>query len=317
MEELTPLKSSYLNKKILITGASGFLGRHLVVNLKDHGYKNLILPSHKEYELTRPQRIQALLKKWKPQVIIHCAAKVGGIGANQKYPGSFFYENSVMGVHLMEEARIHKVEKFVAIGTVCCYPKWTQVPFKEDDLWNGYPEETNASYGLSKKMMLVQSQAYRIQYGFNSIFLVPVNLYGPGDNFDPDSSHVIPALIVKFFEAMKNGKKQVVVWGDGSSSREFLYVEECAQAIRLAMERYDKSLPINLGIGEEITIKSLAEKIGKLAGFQGKIVWDSSKPNGQPRRSLDVSRAYEEFGFKAKVPIDEGLKKVMQWYRSI
>jgi len=311
----TAKRQTMKRKRILITGAHGFLGSHLVDHLKQQGYQKLFCPTHREYDLTRPNRIRALLKKTKPQIVLHLAARVGGIGANQANPGTFFYQNLVMGVHLIEESRLHGVEKFVALGTVCGYPKFTPVPFKEKNLWNGYPEETNAPYGLAKKMMLVQSKGYRQQYGFNSIFVMPVNLYGQGDDFDLHTSHVIPALIRKFIEAKARGEKQVVLWGDGSPSREFLYVEDCARAIRLAMERYNRSEPVNFGSGKEIKIKALAEKIKKLTGFRGKIIWDTSKPNGQPRRRVDTSRAKKVCGFTAKVPFDVGLKKTIDWYK--
>jgi len=250
----------------------------------------------------------------KPDIVIHLAAVVGGIGANRESPGSFFYDNLVMGVHLMEEARLRGVEKFVAIGTICCYPKFTPVPFREEDLWKGYPEETNAPYGLAKKMLLVQGQAYRRQYGFNSIFLLPVNLYGPGDNFNPRSSHVIPALIRRFHETIQEGRDELVVWGTGKATREFLYVEDAARGIVLATERYDKPDPVNLGAGFEISIKELAEMIGRLMGFKGRLTFDPTKPDGQPRRCLDVSRAEKEFSFKAATPFEEGLRKTIEWY---
>ena len=252
----------------------------------------------------------------RPDIVIHLAAVVGGIGANRERPGQFFYDNAIMGIQLMHEAYLHQIEKFVAIGTICCYPKHTPVPFSEDNLWDGYPEETNAPYGLAKKMMLVQSQAYRQQYGFNSIFLMPVNLYGPGDNFDPESSHVIPALIRKCVEAKARGEEEMVVWGDGSPTREFLYVEDAAEGILLATERYDKSEPVNLGSSFEISIKDLSETIARLTGFQGKIGWDPTKPNGQPRRMLDTSRAQQEFGFRAIISFEIGLSKTIREYRS-
>jgi len=303
-----------LNKKILVTGGHGFLGTHLVKKLKDRGYKNIFTPAKKEYDLREKERIAKLLNVTKPDIIIHLAARVGGIGANMKYPGKFFYENIIMGVELIEQARLQNIEKFVAIGTVCAYPKFTPVPFKEENLWNGYPEETNAPYGLAKKMLLVQSQAYRQQYNFNSIFLLPVNLYGPGDSFDLGNSHVIPALIRKFIEAKRDNKKEVVLWGTGNASREFLYVEDCAEAIMLATEKYNKSDPINIGSSSEIKIKDLAEKISDIIKFKGEIVWDRSKPDGQPRRSLDTTRAKKEFGFEAKTDFDDGLRKTIEWY---
>jgi GDP-L-fucose synthase len=301
------------DKNILITGSHGFFGRHLVKELNQNGYSQLLLPTEQEADLTEQAQVRELLKK-KPHVVIHLAAKVGGIGANQASPGSFAYANVVMGSLLMEEARRAGVEKFICLGTVCSYPKMAYVPFKESELWNGYPEETNAPYGLAKKMLLVQSQAYRKQYGWNAIYLIPVNMYGPGDHFNLKTSHVIPALIKKFSEAKKKGDSKVTLWGDGSASREFLYAGDCAEAIRLAMERYDKGDPVNIGTGREIKIKELAEVIKDLVGFQGKITWDTSKPNGQPRRCLDTSRAKKEFGFTAKTPFVEGLKKTIEWY---
>jgi GDP-L-fucose synthase len=259
--------------------------------------------------------VKKMYAESKPDVVIHLAAVVGGIGANSENPGKFFYDNLMMGAQVMEIGRQAGIEKFVALGTICCYPKFTPVPFKEDDLWNGYPEETNAPYGLAKKMLLVQSQAYRQQYGFNSIFLMPVNLYGPGDNFDPKSSHVIPSLIKKCFDAIKNNQKELVVWGTGKATREFLYVEDCAEAIILATEKYNKPEPINIGAGFEISIKDLIELIAELTGFNGKIIWDDSKPDGQPRRMLDTSKAYKEFNFIAKTSFKEGLKKTVDWYK--
>jgi len=290
------------------------LGTHLVENLRRNGYKRLITPRHQEYDLIRLDKIKELFSKTKPQVVVHLAAKVGGIGANQKNPGLFFYYNILMGAQLMEEARLSKVQKFVSIGSVCSYPKFAVVPFKESDIWNGYPEETNAPYGLAKKMLLVQSQGYRRQYGLNGIHLIPVNMYGPGDNFDLDTAHVIPAMIRKFFEAKENHRTQVTLWGDGSASREFLYVSDCAEAIRLSMEIYNKKDPVNIGTGKEITIRELAEKVKGMIGYNSSIVWDRSKPNGQPRRSLDVSLAHKEFQFRAKTALSAGLKKSIAWY---
>jgi GDP-L-fucose synthase len=301
------------DKNILITGAHGFFGSHLVNELNQNGYSQLVLPTEQEADLTEQAQVRELLKK-KPHMVIHLAAKVGGIGANQASPGSFAYANVVMGSLLMEEARLAGVEKFICLGTVCSYPKMASVPFKESELWNGYPEETNAPYGLAKKMLLVQSQAYRKQYGWNAIYLIPVNMYGPGDHFNLKTSHVIPALIKKFSEAKKKGDSKVTLWGDGSASREFLFAGDCAEAIRLAMEKYNKADPVNIGTGREIKIKELAEMIKDLIGFQGKIAWDTSKPNGQPRRCLDISRAKKEFGFTAKTPFVEGLKKTIEWY---
>ncbi|MFT5207632.1 MAG: GDP-L-fucose synthase [Candidatus Omnitrophota bacterium] len=305
---------NFKNKKVLITGSGGFLGSHLVSELKQNGYKKLFLPRRKEYDLTKQSRVKSLLKSIQPDVIIHCAAVVGGIGANKLNPGKYFYDNLVMGAFLFEESRLANVQKLVALGTICAYPKFTPTPFKESDLWIGYPEETNAPYGLAKKMMLVQSQAYRDQYNFNSIFLLPVNLYGPNDNFDLESSHVIPAMIRKFDEARLRGDKNVTLWGDGSASREFLYVADCARAIRLSLEKYNSSEPVNLGTGGEIKISALAQKIKKLTGFKGQIIWDTTKPNGQPRRRLSVVRAKRVLGFEAKVKLDEGLKKTLDWY---
>jgi len=260
------------------------------------------------------QDIKRMYKNANADIVIHLAAVVGGIGANRENPGSFFYDNLIMGIQLIEEARKNNIEKFVAVGTVCAYPKYTPIPFKEENLWNGYPEETNAPYGLAKKMLLVQSQAYRQQYGFNSIFLLPVNLYGPGDNFNPRSSHVIPAQIKNFYEAKINNEPNVVVWGTGSATREFLYVEDCVEGIVLATEKYDKSEPVNIGAGFEISIKDLAYKIKKIMNYNGEIVWDRSKPDGQPRRRLDITKAQQEFGYKAKVGFDEGLKRTIEWY---
>jgi GDP-L-fucose synthase len=307
--------SFWKDKKVVVTGGNGFLGSFVVEKLKEQGCKNIFVPRSKEYNLVELEAVKRLYKDTKPDIVIHLAAKVGGIGANMEKPGEFFYDNLMMGVQLMEEGRKFGIEKFVALGTICCYPKFTPVPFKEEDLWNGYPEETNAPYGLAKKMLLVQSQAYRQQYGFNSIFLMPVNLYGPRDNFDPKSSHVIPALIKKCFDAIREGNDEIVVWGTGKATREFLYVEDAAEGIILATEKYNKSDPVNLGAGFEISIKDLVELIVKLTGFKGKIVWDTTKPDGQPRRCLDTSKAYKEFGFKAKTSFEEGLKKTIEWYR--
>ena len=300
--------------KILLTGGSGFLGKFVSAELARKGYSNVIIPRSREYNLVDGGQIRALLSDAKPAVVIHLAATVGGIGANKDNPGKFFYENMMMGVQIIHESHLSGVKKFVAIGTVCAYPKFTPVPFKEDDIWNGYPEETNAPYGLAKKMLLVQSQAYRQQYGFNSIYLLPANLYGPGDNFDLHSSHVIPAMIRKFVEAKEKGEGEVALWGDGSPTREFLYVEDAARAIVLAMEKYDKAEPANIGNGSEVRMSDLASKIAKMTGFSGSISWDKSKPNGQPRRCLDVSRAKKEFGFVASTSLDAGLEKTIDWY---
>ena len=302
------------NKKILVTGGAGFLGSEVVRQLRDKGCPHITVPRSREFDLTQKVDIQCLLQRVKPDIVIHLAAVVGGIGANRQHPGEFFYKNLMLGTQLMEEARLARVNKFVAIGTICAYPKFTPVPFKEDDLWLGYPEETNAPYGMAKKMMLVQSQAYRQEYGFNSIYLLPVNLYGPGDNFDLASSHVIPALIRKCLEALHQGKIEVEVWGTGQSSREFLYVSDAAEGILLATEHYNKSEPVNLGVGTEITIKKLAQIIAHLTKFHGRFHWNTSQPDGQLRRCLDTSRAMSEFGFQARVPLEDGLKRTIEWY---
>ena len=303
-------------KRIMLTGGAGFLGSFVTEKLKARGCKEIFIPTEQEYDLTKATAIEAAFKASKPDIVIHLAAKVGGIGANRENPGSFFYDNLMMGIQLMEQARQHGVEKFVALGTICAYPKFAPIPFKEEDLWNGYPEETNAPYGLAKKMLLVQSQAYRQQYGFNSIFLLPVNLYGPRDNFNPGSSHVIPALIKKSVEAIKSGAREITVWGTGKATREFLYVEDCAEAIVLATEKYNSSEPVNIGAGFEISIKDLAELIAKLTGFRGKLVWDASQPDGQPRRMLHTARAQKEFGFKSSTGFEQGLHKTVRWYKS-
>lgn len=302
-------------KRICVTGGAGFLGTHLIENLKNRGAEDIFVPTIEKYDLVDRDAIAQLLSDSNPDVIIHLAAHVGGIGANREHPAEFFYDNLMMGVQLMHQAWERGVEKFVAIGTVCAYPKFTPVPFREDNLWIGYPEETNAPYGLAKKMLLVQSQAYREQYGYNSIFLLPVNLYGPGDNFNPKSSHVIPALIRKCVEAKDNGDDHIVVWGDGSPTREFIYVTDAAEGIALATARYNESDPVNIGSGFEISIKDLVEKIAHLTGFEGDLVWDTSKPNGQPRRALDTSRAKEKFGFEARTDFDEGLINTIRWFQ--
>lgn len=302
--------SFWTNKRVTVTGVKGFLGTHLVRKLKEgRECENVFVADLPEYDLREIQNIKSVFDDQKPDIVIHLAAVVGGIGANRANPGKFFYDNAIMGIQLMHEAYLRGIEKFVALGTVCAYPKFTPVPFKEEDLWNGYPEETNAPYGLAKKMLLVQAQAYRQQYGFNAIYLLPVNLYGPRDNFDPKSSHVIPALIKKCIDAMTNNDSQITVWGTGKASREFLYVEDAAEAIVLATEKYNKPDPVNIGAGFEISIKDLVGLIVKLIGFQGKIVWDTTKPDGQPRRMLDTSKAEKEFGFKAKTPFEVGLRK--------
>jgi GDP-L-fucose synthase len=302
------------NKRVTVTGGAGFLGSYVVKKLKEKGCKNIFIARSKDYDLVNREACKKLYEDSRPDILIHLAAVVGGIGINQKNPGMFFYKNLMMGAHLMEEGRLFGLEKFVALGTVCAYPKHTPVPFREEDLWNGYPEETNAPYGLAKKMMLVQSQSYRQQYGFNSIFLLPANLYGPGDNFDPDSSHVIPALIKKCIDALKHNDSELVAWGTGKATREFLYVDDAAEGIVLAAERYNKSDPLNLGAGFEISIKDLVQLIVKLSGFRGKIIWDNTKPDGQPRRMLDTTKAFEEFDFKAKMPFEEGLRRTIEWY---
>ncbi|PIQ85255.1 MAG: GDP-fucose synthetase [Candidatus Omnitrophica bacterium CG11_big_fil_rev_8_21_14_0_20_45_26] len=311
------MKSFWKNQNVVVTGGAGFLGTHVIGKLKERGCQAIEVPRSKQFDLRKEADIKKLYSKTKPTMVIHLAAIVGGIGANQKEPGRFFYDNAVMGIQLMEYARLAKIQKFVGIGTICGYPKHAAIPFREENLWDGFPEETNAPYGLAKKMLLVQSQAYRQQYGFRSIFLLPVNLYGPGDNFDLELCHVIPALIRKSIEAKEENKKEVILWGDGSPTREFLYVEDAAEAIVLAAERYDKSDPVNIGAGAEIAIKELAELIKKATGYHGRLIWDTSKPNGQPRRCLDVSRARKEFGFMAHMPLEEGLKKTIEWYESL
>ena len=303
------------NKRFCVTGGAGFLGQVVVRKLKERGAQEIFIPNIDDYDLTQLSSIQQMLDDSKPDVIIHLAAQVGGIGANREHPGEFFYNNLMMGVQLMHEAWKRSVEKFVAIGTICAYPKFTPVPFKEEDLWNGYPEETNAPYGLAKKMLLVQSQSYRQQYGFNSIFLLPVNLYGPGDNFNPASSHVIPALIRKCVQAVDEGRQEIEVWGDGSPTREFLYVDDAAEGILLATEKYNDSEPVNLGSGFEISIKDLIYLIADLTGYTGSFNWDTSKPNGQPRRCLDTNRAKNYFGFEAQMSFKEGLKRTVAWYQ--
>lgn len=302
------------NKKVLVTGGHGFVGSHLVNKLEELGAE-VIAPRQADYDLVEGDQVRKLYAENPCDMVIHLAAVVGGIGANRQHPGKFFYENLMMGTQLMHEAYKNKVPKFVAIGTICSYPKYTPIPFKEEDLWNGYPEETNAPYGLAKKMMLVQSQGYRQEYDFNSIFLLPVNQYGPGDNFDLDTSHVIPALVRKCVEAVDSGAEHIEVWGDGSPTREFLYVKDTVEAIVLAAEKYDKSEPVNLGSSFEISIKDLVELIAKETGFKGKIKWDASKPNGQPRRKLDTGRAKKEFGFESKTTFQDGLRETIKWYK--
>ncbi len=309
------MSSFFENRRVVVTGGAGFLGGFVTEGLQKRGCKNILVPKIEDYDLVNINDINRMYEDMKPDIVIHLAAVVGGIGANREHPGEFFYKNLMMGVQLIEQGRLRNIEKFVAIGTVCAYPKFTPVPFKEEDIWNGYPEETNAPYGLAKKMLLVQSQSYRTEYGFNSIFLLPVNLYGPGDNFDPASSHVIPALIKKCVDAIESGADYIDCWGTGNVSREFIYVADAAEGILLATEHYNGSGPVNIGAGFEITIKELAEKIVELTGFAGEIRWDSSKPDGQPRRRLDVSKANKYFGFKAKTPFYEGLKATIDWYR--
>lgn len=308
-------QSFWQSKRVCVTGGAGFLGSFVTEKLRQRGVKEIFVPTFEKFDLVNPADISRMLDESKPDIIIHLAAQVGGIGANREHPAEFFYNNLMMGVQLIHQAYLRGIGKFIALGTICAYPKYTPIPFKEDDLWNGYPEETNAPYGLAKKMLLVQAQAYRQQYGYDAIFLMPVNLYGPRDNFNPASSHVIPALIRKFLEAQDAGQDTVEVWGDGSPTREFLYVEDAAEGILLAAEKFDGPEPVNLGAGQEISIKNLAELIGRLIGFQGKLVWDSSKPNGQPRRALDTSRAERLFGFRAQVDFEEGLRRTIDWYK--
>jgi len=303
-------------RRVVVTGGAGFLGGYVLEGLRKRDCKNILVPKIEDYDLVNRDDIVRMYNEMRPDIVIHLAAVVGGIGANREHPGEFFYKNLMMGVQLIEQGRLRNIEKFVAIGTVCAYPKFTPVPFKEDDLWSGYPEETNAPYGLAKKMLLVQSQSYRAEYGFNSIFLLPVNLYGPGDNFDPASSHVIPALIKKCVDAVEEGADHIDCWGTGKVSREFIYAADAAEGILLATEHYNGAEPVNIGAGFEITIKDLAEKIAKLTGFKGRIRWDSSNPDGQPRRCLDTSRAKEYFGFEARTDFDEGLKATIEWYKA-
>ncbi len=303
-------------RKAIVTGGAGFLGRKVVAQLERAGYSDIFVPRSHDYDLTEQNEVRWLLQDVQPDLVIHLAAVVGGIGANRANPGKYFYDNLMMGIMLIEESRRAKVDKVVAVGTICSYPKFTPVPFKEDDLWIGYPEETNAPYGLAKKMLLVQSQAYRDQYDFNSIFLMPVNLYGPEDNFAHESSHVIPALIRKCAEAKRDGKPYVEFWGDGSPTREFLYVDDAARGIVMAAEKYDQSEPVNLGSGQEISIRELAVTIADLVGYSGELRWDTSKPNGQPRRQLDTQRAEKEFAFKASTSFRDGLKQTIDWYQT-
>jgi GDP-L-fucose synthase len=303
-------------KRVVITGGSGFLGSAVVKALQARGLEGIFVPRRAVYDLVKWDNVVRLYEDARPDIVLHLAGNVGGIGANRANPGRFFYDNLMMGVQMMEFGRRQGISKFVALGTICSYPKFTPVPFKEQDLWNGYPEETNAPYGLAKKMLLVQAQAYRAQYGFNAIFLLPVNLYGPRDNFDLETSHAIPAIIRKCVDAVATDAKEIVLWGTGKATREFLHVDDAAEGILLATEKYDGSEPVNIGAGMETSIESLAHLIVRLTGFQGRIVWDTTKPDGQPRRSLDTSRAAEEFGFRASVPFEVGLKQTIDWYRS-
>ncbi|MBS0153163.1 MAG: GDP-L-fucose synthase [Nitrospira sp.] len=310
------MTSFWSDKRVVVTGGAGFLGSFVVDQLRAKGCQQLVVPRSQEYDLVEMDAVKKLYHDTRPDVVIHLAARVGGIGANQANPGRFFYDNLMMGTQLIEIGRQEGLKKFIATGTICAYPKFAPIPFKEDDIWNGYPEETNAPYGLAKKMMLAQSQAYRDQYGFNSIVLFPVNLYGPRDNFDLQTSHVIPALIRKCVSAKEEGRTAITLWGDGAPTREFLYVEDAAEGIVLAAEHYDGSLPVNLGTGEEISIRDLAKLIAEEVGFAGQIQWDATKPNGQPRRCLDVSRAKQLFGFQAKHGLRDGVKKTVQWFQS-
>jgi GDP-L-fucose synthase len=307
--------SFWTDKRVCVTGGAGFLGSFVVEELRRNGAQHVFVPEHADYDLVSRDEIVRMLADAQPDIIIHLAAVVGGIGANMANPGSYFYQNAAMGIHLIEESRLADVSKFVALGTICGYPKFAPIPFREEDLWNGYPEETNAPYGLAKKMMLVQCQAYRQQYGFNGIFLLPVNLYGPRDNFDLESSHVIPAMIRKMIAARDAGEP-VVLWGDGSPTREFLFVEDCARAIVMAAERYDGAEPVNVGAGWEISMRELARTIAEAVGFDGEIAWDTSRPNGQPRRKLDVSRARDFFGFEATVPFEVGIRRTVEWWEA-
>src|ERR1700674_276485 len=315
MASVAPNGSHQLTGRLVVTGGGRFLCARGVSRLRKHGASDIFVPRSDQFDLVQRDNCREVVKG--AETVVHLAARVGGIGFNRENPGQLFFENLMMGAQLMEESRLAGVKKFVAVGTVCAYPKFTPVPFREDDLWNGYPEETNAPYGLAKKMLLVQAQAYREQYGFNAIYLLPVNLYGPRDSFDPAKSHVIPALIKKFLDAIDSGAPRIEVWGTGSASREFLYVEDCARAIVLAARHYDGGEPVNLGAGREITIRDLVGLVARLTGFRGEIVWDPSKPDGQPRRCLDVSRAEHEFGFRAATDFEEGLRRTIQWYLEV
>jgi len=303
--------------RVLVTGGSGFVGKYVLETLRDRGYTNVDAPSHAEYDLLRPDRIAACLRDTRPDAIVHLAAVVGGIGANLVHPGEYFYQNLIMGAELMEQARLANVQKFVAVGTICAYPKFTPVPFREEDLWSGYPEETNAPYGLAKKMMLVQAQAYRQQYGFNAIYLLPTNLYGPNDNFHPTDAHVIPDMIRKFIEATESGAASVTLFGTGNPTREFLFVRDCAEGIVAALEHYNGPEPVNLGSGEEIRIAELARVVADATGFRGEIRFDPAKPDGQPRRKLDTSRAEREFGWHSTTSFEDGLRETVEWYRGV
>jgi GDP-L-fucose synthase len=307
--------ANWREERVVVTGGAGFLGSYVVEKLRERGARDIVIPRSEQYDLVKMDGVERLYRDARPTIVIHLAARVGGIGANQKNPGKFFYDNLMMGAQLIEAGRNAKLKKLVATGTICAYPKFAPIPFREEDIWNGYPEETNAPYGLAKKMLLVQSQAYREQYGFNSTVVFPVNLYGPRDNFDPASSHVIPALIRKYVEAAERGDAEIVAWGDGSPSREFLHARDAAEGILLAAERYDSSEPVNLGAGFEITIKDLTELIARLCGFHGTVRWDKSKPNGQPRRMLNTDRARQAFGFQARIPFEEGLQETITWFR--
>src|SRR5437773_11583233 len=311
------MSNFWVKRRVVVTGGRGFLGSYVVEALRDHGATQVLVPERRQYDLRLLDAVDRMYRDMRPHIVIHLAAVVGGIGANRERPGEFFYDNLMMGVQLMEVGRQHGLEKFVALGTICAYPKFTPVPFKEEDLWNGYPEETNAPYGLAKKMLLVQAQAYRQQYGFNAVYLLPVNLYGPGDNFDPETSHVIPAIIKKCMDAVDSDAREVVLWGTGNPTREFLYVDDAAEAVVLAAERYNGADSVNVGYGSEISIKDLALLIASLTGFSGSILWDTTKPDGQPKRSLDVSKAERLFGFRAQVSFQDGLRRTIDWYKAV
>lgn len=315
-DELEPTSAFWSSRRVLVTGGAGFLGSYVVDRLRELGCREVIVPRRSEWDLTSESAVRRLYAETRPEMVLHLAAEVGGIGANRENPGRFFYANLAMGLHLIEEARKSGVAKFVQVGTICAYPKFTPVPFREESLWDGYPEETNAPYGIAKKALLVQLQAYREQYGFNGIYLLPVNLYGPGDNFDPNSSHVIPALVKKMVEAQAAGLAEVEIWGTGKPSREFLYADDAARGILLAAEYYDSGEPVNLGTGREITIRELAEQIARSVGFEGELVFDASQPDGQPRRCLDTGKARQRFGFQARMGFAEGLRETVRWYQS-